>query len=81
MTWRERRVKHEKQLEWWCFSNIVSTYLPQTNTSAPNYDKLMIESYIDSKIPDEVNFDIPPISYDFVLEELFSPDSKKIYWS
>ncbi len=24
-----------------CFSNIVSTYLPQANTSAPNYDKLI----------------------------------------
>ncbi len=57
------------------FSNIVSTYLPQVNTSAPNYDKL--KSYIDSKLPDEVNFDIPPISYDFVLNELSSLDSKK----
>ncbi len=56
-------------------SNIVSTYLPQANMSAPNYDKL--KSYIDSKIPDEVNFDIPPISYDFVLKELSSIDHKK----
>ncbi len=57
------------------FSNIVSTYLPQVNTSGPNYDKL--KSYIDSKIPDEVNFDIPPISYDFLLKDLSSLDSKK----
>ncbi len=57
------------------FSNIVSTYLSQVNTSAPNYGKL--KSYIDSKIPDEVNFDIHPISYDFVLKELSSLDSKK----
>ncbi len=37
------------------FSNIVSTYLPQVNTSAPNYDK--VKSCIDSKIPDKVNSD------------------------
>ncbi len=59
------------------FSNIVSIYLPQGNTSAPNYDKL--KSYIDSKISDEVNFDIPPISYDFVLKVLSSLHSKKAF--
>ncbi len=32
---------------------------------------------MDSKIPDEVHFDIPPISSDFVLKELSSLDSNK----
>ncbi len=57
------------------FSHITENYLTDDNRPAPSYEKL--KAFVDSKIPPDAVFDIPPIEHDFVLKELQNLDPKK----
>ncbi len=56
------------------FSHITENYLTDDNRPTPSYEKL--KAFVDSKIPPDAVFDIPPIEHDFVLKE-----PKKSCWN